>query len=137
MRFSSWPEILKTFDEITNYDEAIEAIEKVPFYGKEADLGAALNALQDECFDLSTGWRGTETNNNGVPSQTIVLTSTNNTIEEIETLRLKKKSQRVFVVNIADSKIENVEALASDPKEENYFQERVFIFFNSCEKMAN
>ena len=130
MRFSSWPEILKTFDEIRNYDEAIEAIEAVPFYGKKADLGAALNALQDECFDLATGWRGTETNNNGVPSQTIVLTSTNNTIEQIETLRLKKKSQRIFVVNIADSKIENVEALASDPIDENYFQETVtFCFF--------
>ena len=58
MRFSSWPEILKTFDEIKNYEEAIEAIENVPFYGKEADLAAALNALQEwpsQSFNKKTG----------------------------------------------------------------------------------
>jgi hypothetical protein len=90
----------------------------IPLSGAELDQAVA--SLTQMCFDKSLGWRGTTINSNGVSSQTIIISGSNMTISKSTAIDLKKKSQRIILVEI-DGKVENGDYLASSPSKSNKF----------------
>ena len=121
MRFTSWSELIQPFSALKDVNSALVAIDDMEFYGKGADLNQAVSSLHQMCFDESMGWRGTTINAKGVSSQAIIITNSNITqISQSAMIELKKKVQRILLVEI-DGSVSNNDILVSSPSEDNLF----------------
>ena len=102
------------FGDFKSKVEALDAVDGIKFYGKDANIDAALEEVNTFCFDRDNGWRGTEKYNQGVASQLVLITSSNTVFDGSIMDAIRQKVQRVQVVQI-DNKLDNVDKIASKP----------------------
>lgn len=102
------------FGDFKSKVEALDAVDGIKFYGKDANIDAALEEVNTFCFDRDNGWRGTEKYNQGVASQLVLITSSNSVFDGSIMEAIRQKVQRIQVVQI-DEQLDNVDKIASTP----------------------